>query len=208
MAMKMVGRALAVTKFPRKKTPLFIAMARLILQRMTGNSYFPAPSPPLVDVSAAIEALAEAEAKTLTRVSVAFPERDARRKKLERLLEHLKAHVQACADADPDNAQSIIESAGMSVKKVRPYPASVFRVKQGPVSGSVVLLAPRAAGRAGYEWGYRVAGTTAWTTVPYTVKATTTIRGLTVGAKTEFRYRTTTKNGAGDWSDPVPFIVA
>jgi hypothetical protein len=85
----------------------------------------------------------------------------------------------------------------------------VFGVKQGKVSGSVVLSAPRSKLRdAAYEWQMSLDGGKTLVTQPVTVRATTAIDGLTPGSKASFRYRASTKNGVGDWSDFITFIVS
>ena len=93
----------------------------------------------------------------------------------------MKAYVQSVADADLDNAASIIESSGMHVKRVRPYPARVFAAKPGPNSGTVILLAPKAGNRAGYEWAYSLDAKKTWVGLPFTVQTTTTVKGARAG---------------------------
>ena len=129
-------------------------MARAIVRAMTGNPWFPSPVPPLLAVEAAIEALAVAQTATRTRTLGAVALRDEKRLALITLLQQLGVHVQARADADVENAASIIEGAGMSVKRRSVPAARVFAAKRGKVSGSVTLVAPKAGNRAGYEWAY------------------------------------------------------
>ncbi|HEY8088105.1 MAG TPA: fibronectin type III domain-containing protein [Polyangiaceae bacterium] len=95
----------------------------------------------------------------------------------------------------------------MHVKRERPYPARVFTARPGPNRGTVILRAAKAGNRAGYEWAYSLDAEKTWVSVPFTVKATTTVKGLKPGSTVWFRYRPVTKGGAGDWGDPVPFMV-
>ena len=95
----------------------------------------------------------------------------------------------------------------MSVKKPRVLPPRRFTVKDGRVSGSLELIAPKGGNRAGYEWAYSTDGKRTWVSLPFTVKASTIVYGLEPGATVYFRYRPVTKNGVGDWSDPVSIIV-
>ena len=46
-----------------------------------------------------------------------------------------------------------------------------------------------------------------WISLPFTVQANTTVSGLRPGSTVHFRYRPVTKDGAGDWSDPIAVIV-
>jgi hypothetical protein len=209
MRTKTVSRPLAVLKLPVYHVPQLVTYARSIVRAMTNNPVFPAPVPQLATVEAAIDALAAAETATLSGMDGTVAVRDARRLALKMVLEQLRGHVQATADADSERAASIIESAGMAVKKSAGPPPGprVFAAKWGPVSGSVKLIAPKAANRAGYEWAFSTDGKATWTSLPFTVQASTTVVGLERGSTVYFRYRTATKEGTGDWSDPVSLIV-
>jgi hypothetical protein len=201
------SRPMAVLKLPKNQVPFLITYARSILQAMTNNPAFSSPIPPVAALEAAIVALANAEAATLTGLKGTVAERDQKRMELKMLLEQLCSYVQATADADPDRGASIIESAGMAVKnKAGPAPRA-FAAKRGPVSGSVLLIAPKAGNRAAYEWQDSTDGMKTWVSLPVTVQATTTVHGLSPGSTVYFRYRTVTKDGASDWSDPVSKIV-
>jgi hypothetical protein len=71
----------------------------------------------------------------------------------------------------------------------------------------VVLLAPKGGNRVAYEWQYSADAMKTWASQPVTVAATTTVTGLAPGPTVHFRYRTSTKDGTGDWSDPLSLIV-
>jgi hypothetical protein len=115
------------------------------------------PAPPLPTTSLAtfdadIAGLDAAEAAILTRMKGAVEERDVKLRAVLDDLGQLRAHVQRLADASPGEAQSIIQSAGMSVKKVGVHPKGELSAKPGRVSGSAHLVAKAAAGRAFYDW--------------------------------------------------------
>jgi hypothetical protein len=82
-----------------------------------------------------------------------------------------------------------------------------FAAVQGPTSGSVKLVAASAARRASYEWQYSTDGGKTWVAVPSTLRAQTSVSGLTAGATVSFRYQSLTKAGEGDWSQPISVIV-
>jgi hypothetical protein len=105
-----------------------------------------------------------------------------------------------------ENGASIIQGAGMAVKKIPVHTPRVFEATPGAVSGSVKLVAAAAARRAGYEWEYSLDGKTR-VTAPVTLQAKTSVPGLTPGATVQFRYRPVTKTGEGDWSQAVSLIV-
>jgi hypothetical protein len=200
-------RVLAVLKLPRNNVPPQITYASRIVTSMTDNAWFPSPVPPLATVSAAIDALAEAQTATLSKTVGTADTRDDRRRDMIQRLELLKAYVQGIADANPDSAVSIIESAGMAVKGRRGPGGRVFGAKRGLVSGSMSLTASKAGERASYEWAYSLDGAVTWILLPGTNSASTTVTGLKPGAKLLFRYRVCVKDVWSDWSDPIAVIV-
>lgn len=204
---KPASRAFAVLKRPRYRVPQLVTYARSIVLAMTGNPRFPSPEPPLATLEAAIDALEAAEIARRARTMGTVPVRNDKRQALEILLDNLCLYVQVVANADIEHGASIIESAGIFVKRKRVLPLRVFAAQPGPVSGSVKLIAPRAGKYVSYEWADSVDGMKTWTTLPSTVRASTIVSGLHPGTTAYFRYRTVTKSGVGDWSDPVSIIV-
>jgi len=174
---------------------------------MTGNPVFATPTPPLSSITQATADLQTAETAALTRVKGAVTLRNEKVTVLVTLLLQLKAYVQAQADANVENGASIIESAGMGVRKPVVRKPRVFAAEPGAVSGAVKLVSPSAGPRSSYEWVYSTDGGKTWTTSPVTLQAKTTVTGLTPGATVQFRYRPVTKAGEGDWSQTVVLLV-
>ena len=114
---KQPSRFIVVLKLPEYEVPLLVMRARGIVERMTGNSWFPSPLPSLAVVQAAIDDLFDAETKTLTRVMDSVTARDAKRMILVTRLQQLAAYVESIANANPEHGASIVESAGMYLKK-------------------------------------------------------------------------------------------
>jgi hypothetical protein len=199
-------RVLAVLNLPDHKTPEYIHRARAILRAMTGNPNFPSPSPPLGLVAAAIDALNEAEVSTLTRAAVTYPVRDEARRRLHTLLLQLCVHAQWIADGDPDHAESIVESAGMFVKRRGVRRPRVFAAKC-IASGTVMLIVPSAGKYASYEWAMSRDEQQTWETLPPTKQATTIVKGLTPGSRVYFRYLAVTQSGPTDWRPAISIIV-
>jgi hypothetical protein len=119
----------------------------------------------------------------------------------------LRARVQSAADADPENAEAIITSAGFAVRKTTIRQKQTFAVKYGPVSGTIHVTAPSSGPRASYEWQSSVDGGKTWMQAANTLQAKTTFVGLPVATTVEFRFRVTTKTGMGDWSQPTSILV-
>ncbi|HXN32660.1 MAG TPA: hypothetical protein VN894_12395 [Polyangiaceae bacterium] len=199
-------RTLAALKLPAE-VPALLGVAEAILGAMTNNPSFPNPSPPLAAIAAALADLQAAEVAVLARTRGTAAVRNEKRAALVSLLARLKGYVQGVADDDPERAEALIESAGMSVKaKVFPTKAP-FDVKAGTVSGSVRLAARAAAKEAHYEWAWSADGGATWRSAPGTLQAKTVLSGLPSEHKCWFRCRAVTRSGEEDWSEPVAFLV-
>lgn len=200
-------RSIVALKLPTKVAAL-INVAQAIAIALTNNPHIPKPTPSVAALTAAIAALVAAENTALTRVKGAVVQRNAARKALVQLLQLLGANVQDAADADPDNALTIIESVGLRTRKPTVRPPRVFAATQGTVSGAAKLVAPSAGPRSSYEWELSTDGGKTWVPAPPSVQAKTTVPGLASGTSVQFRYRTVTpKAGAGNWSAPVSLLV-
>jgi len=204
---KPTHRSIITLALPRG-APALISYSRGIVTRMTGNPSFPNPSPTLAAITAEIDALQTAETGALARTKGAVVLRDEKRTALVASLQLLRAYIQSVADADATNAASIIESAGVAVRKTPTRRARSFMAKQGPVSGTAHVVALVADRRASYEWQYSNDGGKTWLLAPPTLQAKTTIAGLTPGSTVQFKYRSVTRTGAGDWSQPVALILS
>ena len=203
---KATHRSIASLKLARS-VPALITQAQNIVQAMTNNPAFPAPNPPLATVTDAVHQLQAAETATLSRTKGAATARNEKRVALTKQLQQLKNHVQTTADASPDTSASIVQSAGIAVKKTGVRPPRLFAAKPGAVSGSVNLRTQTAARRASYEWQYSTDGGKTWLPSPSTLQSKTTISGLTPGATVLFRSRPLTKHGEGDWTQPTSLLV-
>lgn len=199
-------RILVSLKLP-KTAPELLLVAQRILTAMTDNPFFPSPNPSLKKLAAALADLGDAETTALSRARGTAAARNGKRAVLVSLLNRLKAYVQGVADDDPEQAASIIESAGMHVQD-RVLPAKApFVVKPGPVSGSAILVARAVAKEANYAWATSADGGVTWKPLPQTKPAKTLVTGLPVGQKVSFRFRATTRKGMGDWCEAVEFLV-
>jgi hypothetical protein len=199
-------KTLAALRLPTQ-VPALIAVADVIVQAMTDNPSFPAPTPSLADVASALDELRDAEVATKTRRHGTAAARNQKRAVLIGLLVRLKAYVQGVADEDAEHAAAIIESAGMRVKRTAPAGKPPFEVKPGAVSGSVQMVVRSAGDRASYHWAWSPDEGKTWRSVPATLQAKTVLRGLPSGSTCSFRYRAVTKTGETDWSEPVAVLV-
>ena len=199
-------RTIAVLKLPIH-VPDLIKLAQSVVQAMTGNAHFPSPTPALTVVSAAITALDAAETATKTRAKGTVQVRDKARAAVVSALRGLKVYVQQMSDANPDQADAIIASALLNVRKPVVRSKHEFTAKAGPTSGSVHLVAKAAAPRGAYEWQWSADGGKTWTPAPTTLQSKTTILLLPLGVNCQFRFRPVLKTGEADWSQVVSLIV-
>jgi hypothetical protein len=199
-------KRIAVLNLPKQINQL-LGIARAIAQALNGNKSFLNPDPAVAVISAAADDLEAAEADVKGGAKNAIPTRDAKAATLVSLLEQERGYVQKTANADPANADVLIQSAAMNVKKVPTHAPRVFGAKQGAVSGSAALVTPSAGRRSSYDWEYSADGGKTWQAASSTLQAKTVLLGLQSGVSYAFRYRTVTKSGVSDWSVPTTLVV-
>jgi hypothetical protein len=133
--------------------------------------------------------------------------RNAARTALKSAIKAEVATIQAAADADPDNAEAIITSTSLTVRKVGVRVKALFAVTQGPVSGTAILVVKSAGYHASYDWQMSVDGGKTWTEIPSTTRTKTSVPALPVGTTVIFRFRSLTPKGQSDWSQPIGLLV-
>ena len=202
------SRIIVVLKLPEYEVPVLVVRARLIVERVGVSPWFPAPEPPLAIVEQRIDDLAKAESETLTRRGDAVSVRNDKRLALVMLLEQMRSYVQRVANANPEQAATIIGSAGMYLKNVRGPAPRVFHAKQRG-STEVDLIFPSAGDRAAYECQLSLDAGKTWLPLPdpVTTKTTVPVRDLRPGSTVHLRYRATVKGVTRDWSQPISMIV-
>jgi hypothetical protein len=200
-------RPLAVLNVDGMSAPSLIQRAQGIVTAMTGNPLFPSPTPTLAEVSAGISALTVAETAAQARTRGAAALRNEKRLGLVAQLQTLRTYVQNVADANPSLAASIIEGAGFGLRKKTARARQVFSARQGPVSGSLKVLAATAGTRAAYEWQYSTDGGMSWIAMPPTTQAHTTLSGLVPQTSIELKVRAVTPTGVEDWTAPISIVV-
>jgi hypothetical protein len=173
---------------------------------MTGNTLLPSPVPALATVTTDLTALNAAEVVVRSRAPGAATARDGKLEVVVYDLRQLKSYVQTVADANPGNAAHVIQSAGMTVKTRSAPTKAPFAVKQGSVSGTILLAAKAVGDGAAYQWAWSLDQKT-WTTLPDTIQAKTQAEGLTPATTAFFRVRPVTRKGEGNWSQIVSIVV-
>lgn len=206
MRATIIHRVTAVSNLP-EHVPDQIKFGDGVQSGLNNNPHFPLPDPIITAFTIALGNYSVAETAAQTRAKGTIAARNAAKVVYVGAYHALKARVQQVADADPENAEAIITSAGFAVRKTAIRQKQTFVVKYGAVSGTIHVIAQSAGPRACYEWQYSLDAGKTWVQVANTMQAKTTMVGLPVATTVEFRYRVTTKTGMGDWSLPTSILV-
>jgi len=184
-----------------------VTFAQHVALSMNDNPDLPGPPLPLPTLQSDIDSLARAQAAVLSRARGSTSARDACLARVVLDLQQLRVYVQTVAHGlEATEAARVIASSGFGMKRRGVHPKQAAAAVAGPVSGVVRLTAPFAGKRAAYSWEY-AEGEAAWSALPDTMHASTTIDALTPGRGYRFRVRARTGAGIGDWSDPIAFLA-
>ncbi len=206
MRATIIHRVTAVNNLP-EHVPDQIKQGDAVQAALANNHYFPLPDPIITAFITALGNYSTAATVAQTRAKGTVAARNAAKVVYVGAYHAMRARVQTRADADPENAEAIITSAGFAVRKTSIRQRQVFAAKYGPVSGTIHLTAPSFGPRAAYEWQSSIDGGKTWVQAPNTLQAKTTFVGLPLVTTVEFRFRVTTKTGMGDWSQPTSILV-
>jgi hypothetical protein len=204
----MAARPIAVLKVSNKVKSV-ITFAQSVATAMAASpTNFPSPTPSLASFQTDIAALVTAETAVTARTKGAADTRNAKLAIVKADLESLKTYVQNIVDAaNPASGEAIIGSASMAIRKVTLHDKPALGIRQGLVSGSVVLSAKSAGKKAAYNWRYSTDQKT-WTSLPQTLVSKTGVSGLTAVTTYYFQCETqTVKGGEGTWGQVVSFLV-
>ena len=155
-----------ITGFARMRDGKLAVRAQTIVDSMTGNEYFPAPTPPLVDVHAALLAYKDALTSALDGGKISTIVKRDKRKELEALLHSLALYVQA----NCQNDLYTLLTSGFTARRPRspigilPKPEK-FSVVNGVSPGSIRLRIDKIHGARTYFFEYSPTpdtNTTSW----------------------------------------------
>jgi hypothetical protein len=205
--MTTILNVLVALLLPKKVLDL-LNFAKTVLKSMTGNAFFPTPTPTLAQLSAAITALDAAQVLAASRAKGAVQARNGVRKNLIVLLKQMRDYVQSIVETQIADALAIATSAGMTLAKRTLRTKPELAVKQGELAGTVLLVAKAVAGATTYYWSFSL-DQKSWSSAPETTKAKTTISGLTVGQTYYFRFCTLARKveAKSDPSQAISFLV-
>jgi hypothetical protein len=181
------NRPIAVTKLPRD-IPGKIMECEAIKNSITGNSFFATPVPSLTDFGTHIGNLIAAQAELDSGRAGGSAERDLALDKLLLDVSRLVNYVQGIADATPDKAEQIIESAGMFIKGKGGKQIQSYEVTSVE-SGIVTLTTPLIPKHHPIIWEISSDNGT-WTILKVSRVSVCKVDGLISGHLYYFRYYT------------------
>jgi hypothetical protein len=184
-----------------------IAKGRHIVTSMTDNKNFPSPTPPLTEMTAALNALEE----TFTQVQSARSEvttrtaaQDTAEAKLDQMLTQLAAFVESVAGKD----DTLITSVGLEVKAAPSTPTlpsvpQSLSAAAGAHDGELLLSWKPVPNAKSYliESSTDPATVTSWEHVGVATSATKTISNLKSGTRFWFRVAALGAGGQSGWSE-------
>jgi len=193
-----------VLNFPRI-IAVFIVYSKAIYLAMFENPIFAASAAKVTNLIDDITDLEIAEAGfKRTKPTHTISERNGALEKVKADLRSLRNDVQELADADPVNAESIIESAGMSSKTQAIHGKQQNTAKDGVESGSVELTAE---GADPHNWRISTDGIE-WMLISSSRRARKTVKGLKPGIIYYFQNQRMLPNDAeSEWSQSVKMMV-
>jgi len=186
--------------------PEYVKETRVINGKMTNNANFPNPPVPYATSLAHIDDLDTAEQAALKGPKGSAAERNAKLLVVKGDMRLYKGYVQSIADTNWASSKSVIESAGMYAVALNGRSKPQLAASYGKIPGTVNLFAKAAKGTAAYMWQTSL-DAKSWSDLPATVKASTTVTGLTPATMCYFRFRTLTSAGLSDWSIVVSIIA-
>jgi hypothetical protein len=190
-----------------------IAKGRHIVTAMTNNTSFPTPSPPLTEVTAAVDNLAEAYAlvqSARSEISTRVQTQENAETKLNQVLTQLAGYVESVAGQN----DTLITSAGMETKASAsaPIPPNVpqaLAAAAGEHEGEMILIWKAVSNARSYtiESSLDPATPASWTHVGIATSASKAVSGLTSGKRYWFRVAAIGAGGQSGWSEHATKVV-
>lgn len=218
--------------FTRLSVANKILTARAVVSQMTGNAVYPTPTPPLVDITGATDALELAAQQALKGGTDKTLMKHTIEHQLNQLMGQLQDYVQVASKGEP----MAIESSGMEVRNERSpstLPPVVLnpRATVGSNAGSIQLNWGSAKGAKSYvveillpapknsepsvpiEDGDGTAvmtdntATTEWIRIDTVTRSKLTVKNLITGTVYKFRIAAINTAGQGGYSQTVSSVA-
>jgi hypothetical protein len=153
-----------------------------------------------------VAALEKREAAVLRRTAGRVAARNAQAEVVRSTLRHVASQVAALAFADPENARAFIVASGFFVRTIGRHAVLELEVKNGRVTGSVVLVAKSLGRNVMYCFQYSL-DQKRWLDLPPRNLCKQGLSGLQPGLLYYFRFRPYTADGRGNFSQIVSHRV-
>jgi hypothetical protein len=185
-----------------------ITDTKLWTTSITGNTYFPNPSPSIATVNTQLSKLEAAYTVSQTRVKGSGVAMHSERKALELLLKSLGSYVEGVGNATPDQAAVIIDTTHMPRKKRSPHKSKVFTVETTRVPGEV-MVNNKAVRNASYVYAMTTDPNTpsTWIDIISSRQVKNVHGGLISGTRYYFRTAVSIKGVLGAWSPVVNLVM-
>ena len=190
-----------------------IALARLIVTKMTGNANFTTPDPPLADITTAADDLRDAE-QEVEAVKSTLAEKVVIQNQKEQALKDKLTSEGRYVDNKANGDKAIIESAGMKASD-EPSPVGELPKVQnlslthGDNPGEVDSQWNSEKHKVNYtvQYSLQPIATPDWKIAGNPTKSKFTIEGLPSGATVWVRVCANGTSGSSPFSDPATIIV-
>jgi hypothetical protein len=188
-----------------------IARGRQIVDAMTANSAsFPNPVPTLAGITAAIDALEQANADSLKARAVSKQSTAVLEEKEDELSDQMSRLV-SYVDSASSGQDDVILSAGMDVRtpsalaNVTPDTPTTITPTMGDLDGEIDLTWNAVANAQSYivQISPNPPTDTSWTQAAVVTASKHTVKNLTSGTKYWFRVCAVGSGGQSGWSDPA-----
>lgn len=198
----------ALTNYAKMRISDLFTFAKSVVKAMTGNRYFPAPSPAPAEFEALIDEYGAAIETAKTRDKNAIARRNNLQKQVLAGLNSYGTYVNFIAKGDVEK----LLSSGLDLSKEEMptvLTKPVISVGQGTQPGSIRIRVTEGKGAKGYEYQYTESANAdgGWISATATTKSIT-IPGLTEGKQYWFRVVAVGSYNRKYPSDAVPAYVA
>ncbi len=190
-----------------------IAKGRQIVTAMTNNASFPNPSPPLTEVTTALDELTQASAlvqSARSEVTTRAVTQDNAEAKVDQALTKLAAYVESVAGKD----DTLITSVGMETKALASTPTlpsvpQALSANAGQHEGEINLSWKGVPNARSYtiESSLDPATAASWTHTGIATSASKVIANLTSGKRYWFRVAAVSAGGQSGWSEHATKVV-
>lgn len=196
--MKKVVAVLGISNY---SIPQKVEFARVVVASMTGNANFPVPSPTLATITANATALETAYVAAQTGGHDEHALMYAKEFLLELSLKAIMGYVEPIANANLVNAEAIVLSSGLRVKRNPTPKPNGFRLALTGNPGEV-LLRTDFDSRATFKWEKSLTPYVeeSWEELHNGTRAKFLVTGLARGTLYYFRVAKVDKDGQHPWS--------